>query len=120
MQLVHLKKVFYLSVLCVAIAMASSDKVAEDPAHQYSSGSLQPELIRACEEDNAEYLKQKLQVNSDGVPVVTQELKEVVPTSYLPPSPWFDGTPIPMTIMVSTADITSITVVGNVISPWNV
>ncbi|XP_065197625.1 ankyrin repeat, PH and SEC7 domain containing protein secG-like [Sycon ciliatum] len=70
-------------------------KMAKYSAHYYSTNAPHPDLVRACEDDNVEQVRQTVNIGTPTEPVTRPDLLEQVPKSYFYDP--FEG--IPMTIM---------------------
>ena len=82
----------------------SKDKyLPPDPAeysdHHYSTNAPHPDLVRACEDDDVEQVRQAVNSGTATEPVIRPDLMEEVPESYF--QNVLPSKRIPMTIMVS-------------------
>ena len=73
-------------------------KLAEYSDHYYSTNAPHPDLVRACEGDDVEQVRQTVNVGTPIEPVIRPDLLEKVPNPYFRN---LYGMRIPMTIMVS-------------------
>ena len=69
-----------------------------DSDHYYSTNAPHPDLVRACEDDDMEQIRQTVNIGTPTEPVIRPDLLEQVPEPYFH-VPY--GERIPMTIMVS-------------------
>ena len=74
-------------------------KLAEYSDHYYSTNAPHPDLVRGCEDDDVEQVRQTVNIGTPTEPVTRPDLLEQVPESYL--SVRYGHKRIPMTIMVS-------------------
>ena len=72
--------------------------LAEYSDHYYSTNAPHPDLVRACEDDDVEQIRQTVNIGTPTEPVIRPDLLEQVPEPYFP---YPSGRRIPMTIMVS-------------------
>ncbi|XP_065198356.1 ankyrin repeat domain-containing protein 42-like isoform X2 [Sycon ciliatum] len=71
-------------------------KLAEHSDHYYSTNAPHPDLVRACEDDDVEQVRQTVNIGTPTEPVTRPDLLEQVPESYF--IVWYRHR-IPMTIM---------------------
>ncbi|XP_065195628.1 uncharacterized protein LOC135827034 [Sycon ciliatum] len=68
-----------------------------DSDHYYSTNAPHPDLVRACEDDDVEQIRQTVNIGTPTEPVIRPDLLEQVPEPYF--SVPFFVRRIPMTIM---------------------
>ena len=73
--------------------------LAEYSDHYYSTNAPHPDLVRACEDDDGEQVRQAVNSGTATEPVIRPDLMEEVPESYF--QNVHRSHRIPMTIMVS-------------------
>ena len=74
-------------------------KLAEYSDHYYSTNAPHPDLVRACEDDDVEQIRQTVNIGTPTEPVIRPDILEQVPKSYF--HAWENDERISMTIMVS-------------------
>ncbi|XP_065182347.1 uncharacterized protein LOC135813056 [Sycon ciliatum] len=72
--------------------------LAEYGDHYFSTNAPHPDLVRACEDDDVEQVRQTVNIGTPTEPVTRPDLLEQVPESYL--SVWLSRRRISMTVMV--------------------
>ena len=70
-----------------------------DSDHYYSTNVPHSDLVRACEDDDVEQIRQTVNIGTPTEPVIRPDLLEQVPEPYF--RVWIGSVRIPMTIMVS-------------------